>query len=186
MTSTNPADNATNVPVNSLISATFSEAMDATTINATTFTLSGGITGTVAYDPGTKTATFTPSQNLAIATTYTATITNEVKGLAGNPMESDYTWSFTTAGLPDLTGNWTQFVSLWNGRMIVGMLRVSNIGSKNARSFSVAFYLSNDGKSFGRLLQTNMVDRLTAAHIQIFPSGLLLASSKRQVYHCGD
>jgi hypothetical protein len=76
--------------------------MDATTIDATTFTLSGGITGTVTYDPGTRAATFTPAQNLAFGTTYTATITARAKDLAGKSMESDYTWSFTTCSLPSV------------------------------------------------------------------------------------
>ena len=94
--STNPADTATNVAVNTTITATFSEAMDSSTINTSTFTLSGGVTGTVTYS-GT-TATFTPSSNLAYNTTYTATVTTGVRDTSGNAMASNYTWSFTTGG----------------------------------------------------------------------------------------
>jgi hypothetical protein len=84
-------------------------------------------------------------------------------------MASGYAWSFTTgAALPDLTGNWMRFFSVVGGRMIVGMLRVSNIGSQNAGSFSVTFYLSNDGRKLGPVLQTNTVSRLRAgSHIDI-------------------
>jgi len=39
-----PADNATSIAVNSNITATFSEAMDASTISAATFTLKQGTT----------------------------------------------------------------------------------------------------------------------------------------------
>jgi hypothetical protein len=55
------------------------------------------VTGTVTYDAPTKTATLTPSANLASSTTYTATITIGVEDAAGNPLASNYTWSFTTA-----------------------------------------------------------------------------------------
>jgi hypothetical protein len=95
--STTPADNATDVATNVAITATFSEAMDSSTITTTTFLVNDGssnISGTVTYS-GT-TATFTPSTDLDYNTTYTATITNGAKDLAGNALESDYTWSFTT------------------------------------------------------------------------------------------
>ena len=46
---------------------------------------------------GTKTATFIPSSDLGIGTTYTATIAAEAKDLYGNAMVADYAWSFTTA-----------------------------------------------------------------------------------------
>lgn len=96
VSSTSPASGATSVAVNTTITATFSEAMDSSTITTSTFTLSGGVTGTVSYDSSTKTATFTPSSNLSYSTTYTATITTGVKDSAGNNMAVNYTWSFTT------------------------------------------------------------------------------------------
>ena len=94
-----PGDKATNVSIVSTLTATFSEAIDNSTIN-TSFTLSGSspVSGTVNY-AGT-TATFTPSSNLAYDTTYTATITTGVKDLAGNAMAADYPWSFTTEAPP--------------------------------------------------------------------------------------
>jgi len=92
-----PANNAAGVAVNTAVTATFSETMDATTINKSTFTLSSGtgdIAGTVTYSD--TTATFTPLSNLSNNTTYTATITTGVKDLAGNAMASNYTWTFNT------------------------------------------------------------------------------------------
>ena len=67
MNYTNPANGATGVAV---ITATFSEAMNASTISVSTITLApagGGaaIPGTVAYDPSTNKATFTPSAPLS-------------------------------------------------------------------------------------------------------------------------
>ncbi len=96
---TDPLNNATNVKVNKIISATFSVQMDANTITTSTFLLKEGansITGVVNYS-GTK-ATFTPSANLLPNTKYTATITTGAKDLAGTPLGSDYVWSFTTTG----------------------------------------------------------------------------------------
>ncbi len=97
VTSTNPAAGATAVATNSTIRVTFSQNMDPTTINATTFTLKG-VAGTVQYS-GT-TATFTPSAALTASTTYTATVmggTSGVKDLAGNTLASTQSWVFTTA-----------------------------------------------------------------------------------------
>jgi len=96
-----PANAATGVAISGSIAAAFSEGMDLSTINGTTFTLSGGsgsVSGTVTCN-GT-TATFTPSANLSYNTTYTATITTGAKDTAGNAMASNYTWSFTTELLP--------------------------------------------------------------------------------------
>jgi hypothetical protein len=99
--STSPANGATDVAVNSAIKATFSEAMDASTITTSTFTVDAGgnnISGSVSYS-GT-TATFTPSSNLSYSTTYTVMITTGVKDLAGNAMVTDYHSSFTAASAP--------------------------------------------------------------------------------------
>ena len=92
-----PAASATSVAISSKVTATFSEAMSASTISATTFTLKQGmmnVAGTVTYS-GT-TATFTPSAALANGVVYTATITTGSKDAAGNALAADKTWSFTT------------------------------------------------------------------------------------------
>ena len=102
--STDPANNATGVPLNQIITATFSEAMDPLTITTATFTLQQGttpISGTVTY-AGTS-GTFTLASALAYSTTYTATITTGAEDLAGNALASNYVWSFTTRAAPDLT-----------------------------------------------------------------------------------
>jgi len=94
--STDPLNNAINVERNKKIALTFSEAMDLSTINTSTFTLKQGTTlipGTVAYS-GT-TATFTPASILTAGTVYSATITNGAKDLAGNALATNTVWSFT-------------------------------------------------------------------------------------------
>jgi ketosteroid isomerase-like protein len=104
ITLTNPADAATAVPIDQTISATFSTAMDPTTITNASFTLAvagGGasVNGTVAYDPASHIATFKPSSNLAASTQYTATVSNTVTDLSGNALAAGLIpnpWSFTT------------------------------------------------------------------------------------------
>jgi hypothetical protein len=101
--STAPASGATNVPVRSAITAAFDVAMDASTINASTFTLSNGVVGNVSYDASTMTATFTPSAPLAYNTAYTATITTGVENSYGWGLGQACTWSFTTAAAAIIT-----------------------------------------------------------------------------------
>ena len=99
--STVPFSTATDVPLSQTLAATFSKAMDHTTINTSTFTLTGPgttpVTGTVAYDVISHIATFAPATALAPSTFYTATITTGAKDLAGNPLASDAVSGFTTA-----------------------------------------------------------------------------------------
>jgi hypothetical protein len=103
VTFTTPANDATGVYINTKVSATFSQEMDPTTINNKTFTLKNGDTtvpGTVAYIG--VNAVFIPASYLAANTLFTATITSEAKSLDGNPMISNYVWTFTTGATADL------------------------------------------------------------------------------------
>jgi hypothetical protein len=83
------------------VTATFSEDMNPTTINTTTFTLtgpSGAVAGAVTYDVPSRVATFTQtSPPLTVATTYTATITTGAQDLFGVPLASAKVWTFTTS-----------------------------------------------------------------------------------------
>jgi hypothetical protein len=97
VTSTSPASVANGVPRNASITATFSEEMNVTTINATTFTLKSGATvipGVVTY-VGT-TATLNPASTLASNTTFTATVSTGAEDLQGDALVTAKTWSFTT------------------------------------------------------------------------------------------
>lgn len=101
--STDPLNNATGVALNKKIAATFSETMAPTTISITSFLLMNGtnpVTGTVTYVG--NIGTFTPSANLLASTLYTATIKTLAKDLAGNPLASDYVWTFTTGAALDI------------------------------------------------------------------------------------
>ena len=96
--STDPINTATNVVLNKIVSANFSEQMNPATISGSSFKINQGstaIAGVITYT-GTN-AYFTPSSNLLPGSIYMATITTAAKDLAGNSMLANYTWSFTTS-----------------------------------------------------------------------------------------
>jgi len=103
--STDPANLATGVPLDKIISATFNESMDPSTITPTSFTLQSGAKGLVAlsglltYDGTSTTMSFKPDAKLTGGTTYTATIMNTVKDLAGNALQVNYVWTFSTGAV---------------------------------------------------------------------------------------
>ena len=95
-----PATDAANIALDVVITATFSEAMNPDTITNTSFMVFdvkniSYVTGLVTYDADSKTATFTPSANLALGSHYQPMILSGAKDLAGNAM-SYFTWSFYT------------------------------------------------------------------------------------------
>ncbi|MDH5263628.1 MAG: Ig-like domain-containing protein [Betaproteobacteria bacterium] len=112
VTATTIPNGATNIPVSVLVAATFSEGMDPLTVTNVTCTLvetgSGELAGgrivtysglevqflADSYDFGPL-----PASSLKANTSYTVTIRGGIDGvldLAGNPMASDYTWTFMT------------------------------------------------------------------------------------------
>ncbi len=111
VTSTQPASGATAVPVNTPINATLSEGIDASTL---VFSLKdpNGVSqsGSVSYDPVGHVVSFTPNGQLAMSTTYTASLS--ATDLWGNAMPSPYTWSFTTANTPP---SFSCPCSIWGG-----------------------------------------------------------------------
>jgi len=97
VSSVSPENADTGVPVDTEVTATFSEAMDSSTITTGSFTVAGSeVLGTVTYDPGTYTATFTPGVKLDYNHDYNATLSTAITDIAGNPLAEPYTWSFTT------------------------------------------------------------------------------------------
>jgi hypothetical protein len=95
--STGPANAAIGVPRNPSITATFSEPMNATTLNSTTFVVMNGATavpGTVSYTG--NTVKFVPTNMLAANTVFTATISTAVTDVAGGHLATAKSWSFTT------------------------------------------------------------------------------------------
>jgi len=96
------------VAVNRKITATFSEDMNSSTLTPASFTVTGPgptpVSGTVTYSR--RMAVFTPSTGLAPSTAYSATIVTGATGamdLAGNALQANVTWSFTTGASADVT-----------------------------------------------------------------------------------
>ena len=96
-TAVTPPSGSSGVCPDTLVVATFPQAMDPATINTTTFTVSPGVTGTIASDVTDTVFTFTPSSALALSTIYTATITTGATDSFGDALPSNYVWTFTTA-----------------------------------------------------------------------------------------
>jgi hypothetical protein len=93
--STDPMDGAPGVARNAIVSATFSEAMKASTINKDTFTLfrkQGAsltkVSAVVTYDEANKKATLRPT-SLGSRVSYVATVTSGAQDLAGNPLDQN-------------------------------------------------------------------------------------------------
>jgi Domain of unknown function (DUF4082)/Bacterial Ig-like domain len=100
-----PADGAVGVALNSAVTLTFSENMDATTVNGTTLQLrpSTGTTvaASVAYNAATRVATLTPSAALLPSTTYIATAVGgstdpRLKDSSGNALVTTSQSTFAT------------------------------------------------------------------------------------------
>jgi len=99
ISSTIPENNNNNVARNQKVVITFSEEMDPSTINSSTFTVEQGtadISGNVEYT-GVE-ATFTPDVAFIAATEFTATISTEAKSQKGINLEDNHEWNFTTGG----------------------------------------------------------------------------------------
>ena len=94
LTSQSPAANATGVPVAGNVTATFSEAVQPSTISFVLKNGSATVSALVTYDPASGTVTLDPTANLAPSTTYAATLSG-AQDLYGNSMAT-VSWSFTT------------------------------------------------------------------------------------------
>ncbi len=109
VTATSPASGATGVSPTATVTATFSKAMDAATINTSTFELrdptSSVLAATVTYNPTSRIATLTPSSTLGAGKVYTATVHGgstdpRVKDSSGIALAADRVWTFTIETTP--------------------------------------------------------------------------------------
>ncbi|MER5636119.1 DUF4082 domain-containing protein [Kitasatospora sp. NPDC002227] len=109
VTSVTPVNGSVGVAITASATATFNHTIDSKTLN---FTLTGGgstVPATVSYDTATATATLRPNGQLALGTSYTATVT--ANDPWGNQMAAPKSWSFTTSPTPPTI---TCPCSLWN------------------------------------------------------------------------
>lgn len=107
ITAVAPAQSSDSALVSSLVSVVFSDDMNESTIDTSTFTLTTGGAPvdviSVTYDATTRTATLTPAADLISSTEYIATISATVETLTGEtPLASDFVWSFTISQATEL------------------------------------------------------------------------------------
>ncbi len=98
ITGRSPAPSATNVPVTTNITVTFSEPMCPTsTQSAFSLTASPAVQGTISWNTDNTTLTFTPDNLLDYFTTYTVTVSMAATDyLSGNNLTQAYSWTFKT------------------------------------------------------------------------------------------
>ncbi|MDP2996091.1 MAG: CehA/McbA family metallohydrolase [Bryobacterales bacterium] len=97
----NPSPDAFAVPAYTQVSATFNRDMNPATIHNGTFLVSLGtvpIPGLIRYIPKSRVAVFSPIALLPSNTICTATLTTQVRDLAGGaPLTQPFAWTFRTA-----------------------------------------------------------------------------------------
>jgi hypothetical protein len=105
VSSNTPATGAANVALNTTVRVSFNEAMDAASFTPASFELKDGNGNSVAgaITVAGATATLVPSSRLAPLTSFTATVTQDVRDASGNPLTALHTWSFSTGAAPDTT-----------------------------------------------------------------------------------
>jgi hypothetical protein len=141
---------ATGVATNFPISANFSEAVNSTTVNGTTFQLKDAdnniIPASVNVNGASDQISLTPSVTLTPSSPYTVTIisgASGIKDLAGNSLTGDFSWSFTT-GLGTLPILLHKFSVSQNGS--INLVRWTTELESNIEYFEVE--RSTDGVNF--------------------------------------
>ena len=132
VSSVSPQNGAVDAPRVGVITASFSKPMVAATIDVDSFLLvdstSGtNVSGTVSYDAATNVASFVPDAPLSASNVYTATLTTAVTDQDNVPLNSDYSWSFTTVG-----PGWGTAVRIESGEGIASEAQIAFDGNGNA------------------------------------------------------
>lgn len=99
-----PGPGTVDAPLAGFITVEFDRDMQSAPIlDGRVFQLKAGETvlpGTIAMD-GLRKLTFMPISALAPSTTYAGVVTREAVDTTGNALEAEYSWTFTTAAVPD-------------------------------------------------------------------------------------
>lgn len=102
--STSPANGASNVTVNTSITATFNTCVNMSTVNSTSFLVTNGgmpVSGSYSLDGANHAVVFTPASPLSYNSTYLVAISNQVTGSKGEVF-SGGGWGFVTRATPNL------------------------------------------------------------------------------------
>jgi len=97
--SVSPAQHELDVSVGSPIQVVFDTDMDSTTINRSTFLVSGHLfgrySGVVEFDVATRTATFQADRSFAVGERVTVVLTDAIQSADGTPLPVGQIWMFT-------------------------------------------------------------------------------------------
>ncbi|MFJ9537501.1 DUF4082 domain-containing protein [Streptomyces sp. NPDC101225] len=138
VTATSPTSGATGTSITSPVSATFSAAVDTDNVTFTVKDADGNtVPGSVTF-PSADKATFTPSTQLSLHTTYTASV--QASDVWGNAMTDPVTWSFTTDSTPPAV---TCPCTLWSSSAVPATTDVT--GDANSVELGTRFTSSSDG-----------------------------------------
>ena len=143
----NPAEGSIDVSVNETVRVIFSELIDTNKITPATFGISPSVTGSFTFNG--DTVTFTPTTALAYETEYSVLVTTGVTDLAGNRLQDNKNWSFTTAGNPATTA--PVVISTVPANLATDVepsAPISATFSKTIDSTTVSFSLSPDVPEF--------------------------------------
>lgn len=127
VTSTSPVANATDVAIDSTVTATFSRDINASSVTSSLISLkdttNSNVNGNISVTD--NAISFTPKSNLDHDNTHTMTIKAGIKDMVGNVLASDYSWSFKTGANSDPTP--PEFVSSMPADGDIGMAPDINI-----------------------------------------------------------
>ena len=143
VTSVLPENSTSEVALNTIITANFSEAINSATVTGSTFRLKDAANNLVNATVSTATSqiSLVPAVPLKNSTLYTVTITGGASGVkdpAGNALATNYSWSFTTVAA-DNSAPTVNIVSPANGATSVNVFSsISAIFSESISSSSVS------------------------------------------------
>jgi len=159
--SVTPANSVTSIAVADNITVTFSEAMQSSTVDNTTITLTdSGTTVPTTVSYSNNVATINPNVvngGLLWNTQYTVNVSTEVKDAAGNALASAYSSSFTTAVLPIPTNftatadNASRISIAWDAMPGVSNYKVTYGTVSSSCCFTTASSPSNNTHAFNGL-----------------------------------
>jgi Bacterial Ig-like domain/Chitobiase/beta-hexosaminidase C-terminal domain len=96
LTASDPGDGTIEVPVTKVVTATFSEAMKASSFGPGSVSVDNGVTVSLSYAEATNTLSITPTERLTCNTTYHVAIGAGATDLAGNGLVQPATLAFKT------------------------------------------------------------------------------------------
>ncbi|MCX5054094.1 DUF4082 domain-containing protein [Streptomyces sp. NBC_00474] len=138
VSSTSPTSGATGTSITAPVSATFSSAVDPDSVTFTVKDPDGATVPGAVTLPASNKVTFTPSTELELHTTYTASI--QASDVWGNAMADPVTWSFTTSSTPPAV---TCPCTLWSSSAVPAT--PDTTGDTNSLELGTRFTSSADG-----------------------------------------